>query len=197
VLEPSVLDLIPAGRAVSIEREVFPRLVEEGSCYGVAVPGYWLDVGTPESYLQAHRDVLERNLRTDVGTALGRDYTAVDPTAQVAEGARLVPPVFVGAGAVVEEGARVGSLAVVGSGARIGRGCVVEHAVVGGGASLGEGVCVLQSIVGEDAVVGAGCDLRGLAVVGPGARIGDRNRLDGGLKIGAGTEIPPAALAFP
>src|SRR5437868_11664688 len=47
---------------VSIERDVFPRLVEQGTCYGLALPGYWLDVGTPESYLQAHRDVLERNV---------------------------------------------------------------------------------------------------------------------------------------
>ncbi len=53
VLEPEVLDLIPPGRPVSIEREVFPRLVEAGSLYGLALPGYWLDVGTPESYLQA------------------------------------------------------------------------------------------------------------------------------------------------
>ena len=60
VLEPEVLELVPEGRAVSIEREVFPRLAEAGTVFGVALPGYWLDVGTPESYLQAHRDVLER-----------------------------------------------------------------------------------------------------------------------------------------
>jgi mannose-1-phosphate guanylyltransferase len=58
VLEPEVLELVPPGRAVSIERDVFPRLASEGSVYGIAVAGYWLDVGTPESYLQAHRDVL-------------------------------------------------------------------------------------------------------------------------------------------
>src|SRR5438093_1993826 len=102
VLEPSVLDLVPPGRASSIERDVFPRLVEEGSCYGLALPGYWLDVGTPESYLQAHRDVLERIVPTEVGEALGRDYTSIDPTAQISAEARLVPPVLVGPDAVVE-----------------------------------------------------------------------------------------------
>ncbi len=65
VLEPEVLELIPEGRPVSIERDVFPRLCEEGSVFGLAQPGYWLDVGTPASYLQAHRDVLERSFRTD------------------------------------------------------------------------------------------------------------------------------------
>ena len=71
VLEPEVLELVPEERSVSIEREVFPRLAADGSVYGVALPGYWLDVGTPESYLQAHRDVLERSFPTDVGDALG------------------------------------------------------------------------------------------------------------------------------
>ena len=89
-----MLELIEPGQMVSIERDVFPRLVERGTLYGVALPGYWLDVGTPESYLQAHRDVLERNVPSDVGDALGRDYTTVDPTAEVSPGARLVPPLF-------------------------------------------------------------------------------------------------------
>ena len=83
VLEPEVLDLVPPGRAVSIEREVFPRLAAEGSVFGIALPGYWLDVGTPETYLQAHRDVLERIFQTKVGEALGADFTLVDETAEV------------------------------------------------------------------------------------------------------------------
>ena len=106
VLEPEVLSLIPADRAVSIERDVFPRLAEEGSVYGLALEGYWLDVGTPEAYLQAHRDVLERSFATETGDALGPDFMLVDESAQVHPGARLVPPVYVGPGAVVEDGAQ-------------------------------------------------------------------------------------------
>ena len=58
VLEPSVLDRIPAGRRVSIERETFPALVEEGSLYALGSDAYWLDTGTPDAYLRAHRDLL-------------------------------------------------------------------------------------------------------------------------------------------
>ena len=101
---------VPEGQAVSIERDVFPRLASEGAVYGTALEGYWLDVGTPESYLQAHRDVLERSFATEVGDALGPDFTLVDPSADVRPGALLVPPVYVGPGAVVESGARAGSL---------------------------------------------------------------------------------------
>ncbi len=196
VLEPDALELVPEGRPVSIEREVFPRLAEEGTVYGSALPGYWLDVGTPESYLQAHRDVLERSFPTEVGEALGSDFTLVDPSAEVHPAARLVPPVYVGRDAVVEAGARAGSLAVLGQGSRLGEGAVVENAVVGARASVGAGSVVVGSIVGDDAEVGPGCGVRNLAVVGPGASLGSGNELDHGLRIGAGQRIPEKALRF-
>jgi mannose-1-phosphate guanylyltransferase len=196
VLEPDVLQLVPPDRTVSIERDVFPRLAEEGSVFGLALDGYWLDVGTPESYLQAHRDVLERSFATEVGDALGSDFTLVDPTAQVDAGARLVPPVYVGPGAVVERGARAGSLAVLGAGARLGAGAVVESSVLGARATVGEGGVLVGSVVGDDAELGAACEVRNLAVVGPGATIGRGNALDHGLRIGADQSIPDEALRF-
>jgi mannose-1-phosphate guanylyltransferase len=196
VLEPDVLELIPGDRAVSIEREVFPRLADEGSVYGIALAGYWLDIGTPESYLQAHRDVLERSFPTEIGDALGSDFTLVDPSAEVHPGARLVPPVYIGPGAVVEAGARVGSLAVLGTGSRLGEGAVVENAVVGARTTVGARSLVFGSIVGDDVEIGAGCELRNLAVIGPGASLGGANELDHGLRIGADQQIPDKALRF-
>jgi mannose-1-phosphate guanylyltransferase len=196
VLEPDVLELIPPDRPASIEREVFPRLVEEDGVYGVALPGYWLDVGTPEAYLQAHRDVLERNFRTEVGEALGGDYTLVAEGADVSPEARLVPPVFVGARAVVEAGARIGSLAVIGTGARVGAGAAVESSVIGAGATVGADSSVTGSIVGERVELGASCDVAGLSVVGPGARVGARNMLDHGIRIAAGETIAADTLRF-
>lgn len=196
VLEPEVLGLVPPGGPVSIERDVFPRLAAEGSVYGLALPGYWLDVGTPDSYLQAHRDVLERLFQTEVGDALGPDFMLVDATADVHPGARLVPPVYVGPQAVVCEGARLGSLAVLGAGSRIDRGGVVENAVVGSRTTIGSGASVVGSIVGDDAEIGAACELHNLSVVGPGATVGGGNVLDHGLRVGAGQQIPDEALRF-
>ena len=114
VLEPEVLEMIPRGRLFSIERGVFPRLAQAGSLYGHAEHGYWRDIGTPESYLQAHFDILERAVQTAVAELLGEHFSYVAPSAQVDPGARLVPPVYVGEGVRVEAGARVGPLAVVG-----------------------------------------------------------------------------------
>ncbi len=196
VLEPEVLDLVEPGRPVSIERDVFPRLVEAGSLYGFRLDGYWRDIGTPESYLDAHCDVLERNFPSELGDLLGPDYTLVASGAQVAAGARLVPPVYVGAAAVIEEGARVGSLAVVGAGAWVGARAVIDSSVIAAGARVGETTSVIGSIVGEQAEIGAGCEIRGLSVVGPGAKLGERNMLAHGIRIAAGESIPPGALTF-
>jgi mannose-1-phosphate guanylyltransferase len=196
VLEPDVLHLIPPGRPVSIERDVFPRLAEQGSVFGIALEGYWLDVGTPDSYLQAHRDVLERSFSTEIGEALGADFTLVDPSATVHPGARLVPPVYVGPGAVVADGARAGSLAVIGAGSRLERGSLVENAVVGARTVIGAATAIVGSVVGDDSQIGEGCEVRNLAVVGPGARLGRGNALDHGLRIGADQQIPDLALRF-
>jgi mannose-1-phosphate guanylyltransferase len=196
VLEPDVLDLIPRGRAVSIEREIFPQLVEEQAVHGVALGGYWLDIGTPDAYLQAHRDVLERNFVTELGERLGTDYTLVAEDADVSQ-ARLVPPVFVGAGARIAAGARIGSLAVIGAGAVVGEGASVESSVVGAGAVVGARTHVTGSLVGENAEVGADCEIRGLSVVGPGARVGDRNMLDHGMRVAADETIAAGAVSFP
>jgi mannose-1-phosphate guanylyltransferase len=196
VLEPDVLELVPPNRPVSIERDVFPRLAEEGSVYGLALDGYWLDIGTPESYLQAHRDVLERSFATEVGDALGSDFTLVDASARVEPGARLVPPVYVGPDATVETGARAGSLAVIGAGAHVGAGAVVENSVLGARSSIGEGAVLVGSVVGDNASIGDASEVRNLAVVGPGARLGRGNTLDHGLRIGADQTIPDEALRF-
>jgi mannose-1-phosphate guanylyltransferase len=146
VLEPSVLDDIPDGRAVSIEREIFPPLVGRGLA-ALPLAGYWSDVGTPESYLAAHRQLLEHGLGGHPGPA------GVDPSAVIEPGAEIGSSTYVGPGAIVRAGARVGPLACIGAGATIGAGSVVERAVVQAGARVGEGCTI------HDVVVGPGCEL--------------------------------------
>ena len=77
VLERSVLDLIPPDRNVSIERDVWPWLVNQG-LYGFPAEAYWLDIGTPERYLQGTFDILEGNVRTAVAERLGDNFLSVD-----------------------------------------------------------------------------------------------------------------------
>ena len=144
VLERSVLELIPAGENVSIERDVFPRLAGDG-LYGTLLAGYWMDIGTPERYLQATWDILEGAVETLVEpTGPGMH---VDPGAEIAESAVIGPRAVIGAGCRLESGVEVRESVlledcVAGTGARIGRsilsagsevesGAVLEGAVVG------------------------------------------------------------------
>lgn len=149
VLDRSVLELIPAGEEVSIERDVFPRLVGDG-LFGLRLDGYWMDIGTPERYLQASWDILE-----------GRVETRVTPTA---------PGLWVGTGARVAEGATVGPRAVVGPGCQVGPGAEVRDSVLLESCTVGGGSRVRGSILSAGVEVGAGAQLDG-AVVGRDERV--------------------------
>jgi mannose-1-phosphate guanylyltransferase len=195
VLEPDVFELIPRGRLFSIERGVFPRLAQAGSLYGYIGDGYWRDIGTPESYLQAHIDVLERVVQTTAGDSLGEGYRYVAPTATVAPDARIVPPCYIGDGAQVEAGARVGPLAVLGAGARLGAGAVLSEAVAQSGVEIAEHAVVERSILVRDARIGPGCQLSA-AVLGEACRIGAGNRLTAGICLSPGTMLADNAVDF-
>ena len=89
VLERSVLELLEAEQPASIERDVFPRLVGEG-LYGYVSDGYWLDIGTPERYLEGTFDILEGTVATDVGGGWGA-ATCASRTASRTPGASSPP----------------------------------------------------------------------------------------------------------
>jgi mannose-1-phosphate guanylyltransferase len=148
-LTRSVLELIPPEREVSIEREVFPRLIGDG-LGALRLDGYWMDIGTPERYLQASWDILE-----------GRVATRVRPTA---------PGLLVGAGAGIDSGASVGPRAVVSPGCRIAAGAEVRSSVLLEGCSIGEGARVRDSILAPGVTVAAGTELAD-ALVGRDERV--------------------------
>jgi mannose-1-phosphate guanylyltransferase len=140
VLERSVLDLIPAGESVSIEREVFPRLVGAG-LHALLLEGYWMDIGTPERYLQASWDILE-----------GQVATRVEPTGH---------GVLVDPGAEVSAGAKLGPRAVVGPDCRVAAGAEVRGSVLLDGCTVGENACIVDSILASGCEVTAGAKVAG------------------------------------
>lgn len=155
VLEASVLDRIAADRKVSIEREVFPAMVADGTLYAMDGHTYWIDTGTPAKYLQAQIDLL-RGER-------GEKVQGVHPGARIEEGA-IVARSVVGAGAHVAAGAEVrGSILL--PGCSVGPHAVVERAIVGPGATIGEGARVDDlAVLGDRAVVDAGLRVSGGSV---------------------------------
>jgi mannose-1-phosphate guanylyltransferase len=152
VLEPSVIERIPSGRRVSIERETFPALVEDDALFAMRSDAYWVDAGTPEAYLQAQLDLVDGTRDREV---------PVHPSAEVAADAEVAHAVVM-AGATVAPGARVVD-AVVLPGASIGPGASVERSVVGSRATVGEGASLSElCVVGDGALVAAGEELAGV-----------------------------------
>ncbi|HEX2564216.1 MAG TPA: NDP-sugar synthase [Acidimicrobiales bacterium] len=152
VLEPSVIDRIPPGRRVSIERETFPAMAADGSLYARADGCYWIDTGTPCEYIQAQLDLVDG--------VRGAAIDGVHPDARIAADAAVEHSV-VGAGAVVSGGARV-EHSVLLPRVRVCSAAVVDGSVVGEGAIVAEGAHVLcGSVVGDGEVVGRGAHLAG------------------------------------
>ncbi|MDE0653877.1 MAG: NDP-sugar synthase [bacterium] len=152
VLEPSVLARIPPGRSVSMERETFVEVARRGSLYALRSDAYWIDAGTPASYLQANIDLVSGRRAITLG--------AVSPQAGVAPDAEILDSVVMER-ATVEAGARL-SGSVVLPGGRIGAGAVVADSVVGYDAVVGPGARVLGfTLLGDGVTVAAGESLQG------------------------------------
>lgn len=164
VFRREVIDSIPPGRPVSVERETFPGLLAVGArLQGYIDSSYWLDMGTPEAFVRASTDLVlgvapSSALPGEPGEVLLLADAVVDPRASVLGGTTVGPR------CVVDAGARVlGS--VLFEGACVGPNAIVERSVLGAGARIGEGCVVRDAVIGDGAVIGAECELvRGVRV---------------------------------
>ncbi|HEX8647568.1 MAG TPA: NDP-sugar synthase [Thermoleophilaceae bacterium] len=163
VLELSVAERIEPGRAVSFEREIFPAMAREGVLYGFMAEGYWIDIGTPERYLEATYDLLARRVASRLPPS---DETgSLIYAGSITSGARIGPNSVVGSHCVVGEGSVV-ERSVLHESVRVGRDCLVTDAVLAEGVRMGDG-----SRVCEGAMVGAGAEIEPGATVEAGGRV--------------------------
>lgn len=167
VLEPDTFDRIPKDTAWSIERSFFPSLVERGETFVAYVyDGYWIDIGTPEKYLQVHRDILDGRF---AAVPFGNGTPWVSPDARIEEGVELTGPNFIDEGVQIKAGARVGPYAVIGQQCEIEEDAVVERSIVWPSSRIGREAAVRQTILGRRCHVGRSATLQ------PGIVLGDRS----------------------
>ncbi|MCX3063922.1 mannose-1-phosphate guanylyltransferase [Streptomyces beihaiensis] len=177
VFRRSVIDTIPAGRAVSVERETFPELLAAGAhLQGMVDSTYWLDLGTPAAFVRGSADLV-----------LGR---APSPAVPGRRGDRLVLPT-----AVVAPDAKLTGGTVVGAHARVAEGARVGGSTVLDGAVIEPGAVVTDSLIGKGARVGARARLTGV-VVGDGAHVGADNELRDGVRVWCDATLPAASVRF-
>jgi mannose-1-phosphate guanylyltransferase len=177
VFRRQVIDRIPAGRPVSVERETFPSLIAAGQpVMGYLESAYWLDVGTPQAFVRGSCDLV-----------LGRLPAPALP-------GRRGPALLLD-GASVAAGASLSGGTVVGAGASVAAGATVAGSVLFDGAAVGERAVVRGSIVGAGAVVAGGAVLDE-AVVGDRAFIGPGNELARGIRVWPGTRLEATSVRF-
>ena len=177
VFRRRVIDEIPPGQVVSVERETFPALIRVGQVVmGYPDTAYWLDVGTPETFVRGSCDLV-----------LGRLASSALPGPC---GPALVLP-----GAVVEPGAQVTGGTVIGAGCQVSAGASIDGSVLFDGAAIGAGAVITGSVIGTRARIGEGAVIDG-AVIGDGAHIAEGNELRSGLRVWPGTRLGPTSVRF-
>lgn len=155
VFRRSVIDVIPAGQVVSVERDTFPGLLESGrDVRAWKESAYWCDVGTPEALVRCSADVVlgvapSAALMVPHGQAWFGDADRPPTDVQVFGGSSIGAGVHVGSGAVIEA-------SIVMAGAVIGAGATVTRSAIGSEAVVGDGAVVVDSVVGDHAKVAAG-----------------------------------------
>ena len=182
VLERVILDDVPAGQDVSIERDVFPRLAGSG-LHAIELGGHWIDIGTPERYLDAHWAVLEGEIGGGNGLDGGAGGVTIgfdcEVDGEVAGAAWLDDEVTVG------EGANVGPRVAIGAGSTIGAGATVTNSVLLTGVTVGEGAVIDGAIITHSAVIGEDEKL------GPDVVVGERATVAAGSELGPGERVAP------
>jgi NDP-sugar pyrophosphorylase family protein len=176
VLDTSTLALMPPGVNHSIERGFFPALIARGDrLTGFIHRGYWIDIGTPEKYLQVHRDILRGRFPVRL-EAEARAGGWIDARAQVDPAAELEGPFYIGPGCRVAAGAHVGPDAALSSGVGVAPLSHVRDSVLWEGTQVGEGARVDGALLGPGVQTGRHSQLGPGVVLGEGTRLGDYSR---------------------
>ncbi len=188
VLEPSVLAGIPAGLTVSIERETFPRMLDHPRrLFAYQSDGYWLDIGTPEKYLEAHADVLAGRL---------------GPAALPVDAFEHAPGVWCEGDVTIAEGAGVEGPVLVGAGSTVGPGASVARSVLGAGCEVGPGARVVRSVLLDQVRLEPEAEVID-SIVGPGAvleravSVGDHTIVGAAVAVSAGSRVTGARIHIP
>jgi mannose-1-phosphate guanylyltransferase len=187
VLEPEVLEQIPPDTQVSIERETFPLLVNSGQLvYAFPSSGYWMDMGTPEKYLQLHRDLLAGRStwytpKTDAGVLIG-EGCSVDTSAEI------VGPVVIGDNCTIGPYVRMAGPVVIGDRCDIGEGSDIEDSVIWHNVRLGSRVNLKSSAVANDCVLNDGSTIES-GVLGDHVTVSAGSGLESGITVEPGETV--------
>jgi NDP-sugar pyrophosphorylase family protein len=180
VLEPDTFDRIPKDTPWSIERSFFPSLIERGETFVAYVyRGYWIDIGTPDKYMQVHRDIMDgRYTAYKAPPSNGGPPNAwINHGARIEAGVAVEGPCFVDEGAVVKTGARIGPYSVVGRQCHIEEHAIIERSILWANSRISQEATVRRSILGRHCHIGRSATIEDGVVLGDKSVVTDHSRL--------------------
>lgn len=190
VLQRDVLDMLEPGVNASFEHDVFPHLPSE-QIYAFEAGGYWLDLGTPERYMVATRDLLDGEFESWLSARLSASGGVVVGDGVDVSACELSGPLLIGERCELGAGTRLSDHTTLGDGCRTGRDCVLARAVLQRGCELGDGVTVEAAIIGPEVRIGDGATIAAGSVIGegaviePGAIVAAESRVEAGATTAA------------
>ncbi len=153
ILEPRIFSYVPKNAFFSFERDLFPLLLEKNeNMYAKVSSSYWLDIGSPKKYLQAHKDILNQEIKVNIEGENKGDQIWIHPSAQINESAKLKGPLVIGKNAKVEK-ASIKNFSVIGEKVSIDDGVIIEDTVILRNSKIGKDVKLKNCIIGENCII--------------------------------------------
>ena len=180
VLSPSIFKYMPDGKAISIEREVFPQLVQQGIIFGHIFENMWIDIGKPEEYLQANKLLLEA-VRNKTNHASSDRF-------------KIKNPVAIAQNVVIGEKSKIGPYTVLGRNVTIGKNVQISNSVVFSDVTIDDFSSINEAIIGEGAVIGKNVKINKGCIVADQAKIKDKISLKNETAVCPGKEVSESIL---
>ena len=174
VLEPETFDRIPKDVSYSIERAYFPSLIERQELFVAYVDrGYWIDIGTPEKYVQVHRDMFDGKFSGGLFATADRSKPIISPEARIEDNVTITGPCFIDAGVHVKSGASIGAYTVLGRGAMVEESADLQDTIVWPNTRIGQSAIVHGPIIGRSCHIGRDSVLKGRSLLGDKTQLTD------------------------
>ncbi len=172
IFEPDVLDYIPHGETYSLEREVFPHLLEnKQKLMGYVCEGYWLDIGSWEKYLQAHSDILDNNFRTPVFSRRFSTNIIKGKNTVLGKGIEVFGRIVIGDKSRIADNVHIHGNVCIGRNCSIGRGCIISNSVILDNVKIDDDVRIDRSLIAGKCIIEPNSILREGTVIGQGTLI--------------------------
>jgi NDP-sugar pyrophosphorylase family protein len=183
-LEPDIFDYIPIGKKVSIEREVFPKLADNGKLYGFRFEGLWIDIGKPEDYLKANRLWLDVEIKKNL----------IEKDVHIRERVKIKAPSTVDNQTTIGQDSEIGPHVAIGNHVTVGKRVHIENSIIFPSSVISDFTSIKGATVGEAAMIGNRVKIENRCLVGDHAIIQDGITLAQGVTVCPFKEVTESVL---